>query len=404
MAPANNGKIRVLHLCGSPTSSFYFDLSVLYARTCTEFEGLDKTAFEHTCAVVYSSGKWGFPKSLADAEVKEAEAKAVGVGAALARLEAQDPPLDVVVPHMFCLSGMTHYRGLVEVLGVELLGCSAQTCAVGQDKFLTKAICQAEGVPVPKGELLRKEAHGIDTMATARKLLETWTAPLIVKPAREDNSIGLSLVKKGTPEDLSAALVKAFQYDDYVLLEEYIAGREIRIAVLEVGEGAGRHLEVLPKLEYILEDIREQKHKLGTDSSGKLLTGDQNVSEAFQKAKEEGERICPAQLEPEVHARMDELAKRAHKALGCKYYSLYDVRLNKEGFPFMLESCLFCSFSPYSVIVGLAAKSEGDALQPHPKVFEALLRRAAAETREQRAEGANGQAAGQGGIKKRKTA
>jgi len=403
MAP-NDGKIRVLHLCGSPTSSFYFDLSVLYARTCTEFEGLNSEAFEHTFAIVFTSGKWAFPENLKDTTVKEAEANTMGVGAAIARIEAQDPPLDVVVPHMFCLAGMTHYRGLVEVLGVELLGCSAQTCAVGQDKFLTKAICTAEGVPVPRGDLLRKEAHGTDTLSSARKILESWTAPLIVKPAREDNSIGLSLVRNGTPEDLSAALTKAFQYDDYVLLEEYIAGREVRVAVLEVGEGDSMRLEVLPKLEYVLEDIREQRHKLGTDSSGKLLTGDGKVDQAFQKAKEEGERICPAQLAPEVHARLDELAKRAHKALGCKYYSLYDVRINKDGFPFMLESCLFCSFSPYSVIVGLAAKCEGDELQPHPKVFEALLRRAAAETRDRRAEASNGQAEVTGGVKKRKTA
>merc|ERR1719379_714715 len=182
------------------------------------------------------------------------------------------------------------------------------------------------------------------------------------------------------------ALSKGFQYDDQILVEQYIAGREARVAVLEVEEGDGLSLMVLPKLEYVVEDIREQKHKLGTDANGQLLTGDGNVAQALQKAKEEGERICPAQFEPKVHARLDDLAKRAHKALGCKYYSLYDVRIDKDGFPFMLESCLFCSFSPYSVIVGLAAKMEGSDLQHHPKVFETLLSRAAAETRARRAE------------------
>jgi len=93
------------------------------------------------------------------------------------------------------------------------------------------------------------------------------------------------------------------------------------------------------------------------------------------------ERICPAQLDAEVHSRIDNLARRAHSALGCKYYSLYDVRINEDGFPFMLESCLFCSFSPYSVIVSLAAKSPNPQLQPHPKIFEDFLRRAACETR-----------------------
>jgi len=406
MAPAQqDGAIRVLHLMGSPTSSFYFDLSIMYGRTCAEFEGLDRKSFVHQYAVVYASGRWGFPATLADADVKKAEEEAVGVGAAMARLEAQQPPIDVVLPHMFCLEGMTHYRGLMEILGVEVLGCSAQTCAVGQDKFLTKAVCQAAEVPVPRGELLRKDRHGGDVAATVARLLKSWSAPFIVKPAREDNSIGLSLVRKGTPEEVTAALTKGFQYDDYILVEEYIAGRECRVAVLEMEEGDGLRMEVLPKLEYILEDIREQKHKLGVDTSGKLLTGDANPAEAILKGKEEGERVCPAQFEPEVHARLDELAKKAHTALGCKYYSLYDVRINKEGFPFMLESCLFCSFSPYSVIVTLAGKTTGDALQPHPKVFESLLRRAAAETRARRATAASTCGVPMnGGIKRRKVA
>mmetsp|Transcript_82595 Transcript_82595/g.250487 ORF Transcript_82595/g.250487 Transcript_82595/m.250487 type:complete len:290 (+) Transcript_82595:217-1086(+) len=193
--------------------------------------------------------------------------------------------------------------------------------------------------------------------------------------------------------------------DDYILVEEYIAGRECRVAVLEREDGSGLKMEILPKLEYILEDIREQKHKLGVDASGKLMTGDANPAEAILKGKEEGERVCPAVFEPEVHARLDELAKKAHTALGCKYYSLYDVRINKEGFPFMLESCLFCSFSPYSVIVTLAGKTTDDELQPHPKVFEGLLRRAAKETRGRRAEASStGGVPLNGGIKRRKVA
>jgi len=296
---------------------------------------------------------------------------------------------------------MTRYRALCEMLGIEVLGCGPETCTIGQDKFLTKAVCQVAGVPCPKGELLRKDLHGVDMTATAKQMLERFGTPCIVKPAKEDNSIGLSLVKTNSAEAVAEALAKAFTYDDYILVEEYIAGREIRVAVLELEEGDNLKLEILPKLEYVLEDIREQKHKLGCDSSGKLLTGDGNVDGAFKKAREEGERICPAQLDPEVHKRIDDLAKAAHKALGCKYYSLYDVRINKDGFPFMLESCLFCSFSPYSVIVSLAAKADNSELNPHPKVFESFLRRAAKESRAQREATKDAAKFGQG-IKRRR--
>jgi len=403
--PKSQGPTHVLHLLGSPTSKFYFDLSVMYGRTCAECGDLDKKNFVHQYAVVYLNGKWGFPAKLDEAAVAEAEAGALNLGAAMEKIEAMKPAVDVVVPHMFCLEGMTRYRSLCDMLGVEVLGCSPETCAIGQDKFLTKAVCQVAGVPCPKGELLRKDVHGVDLAATARGLLERQSAPFIVKPSREDNSIGLSLVKTGSLEEVTAALSKGFQYDEQILVEEYIAGREVRVAVLEVEEGDGVRLAVLPKLEYVLEDIREQKHKLGTDTSGRLLSGDDNPAEAFEKAKQEGERICPAQLPPEVHERLDDLAKRAHNALGCKYYSLYDVRINEDGFPFMLESCLFCSFSPYSVIVSLAAKASESDLQPHPRIFESLLRRAARETHARRAAMALGEeAAESGGVKRRRLA
>jgi len=229
-------------------------------------------------------------------------------------------------------------------------------------------------------------------VATATDLLARRGVPMIVKPAKEDNSIGLSLVKIDSLDAVAEALTNAFAHDDTILVEQYIAGRECRVGVLEVEDNEGNiHLKVLPKLEYVLEDIRTMKHKLGTDSSGKLLTSDENPGAAIAKAKEEGERICPAQFDDATHARLDDLALRAHKALNCKYYSLYDARIDKDGFPYMLEAALFCSFSPLSVIVGLSAQCDDESLKPHPKVFEMLLRRAAQETRRRRQmKGTNG--------------
>merc|ERR1719408_818236 len=295
------GPAQILHLLGSPTSKFYFDLSVMYGRTCAESGDLDRNNFVHKYAVVYLNGKWGFPAKLDQATVMEAEEEALSLGAAMARIETMTPAVDVVVPHMFCLEGMTRYRRLCDMLGIEVLGCSPETCSIGQDKFLTKAVCQVAGVPVPAGELLRKDVHGADLATTARQLLGRQKVLFIVKPSREDNSIGLSLVKTDSLEEVTAALSKGFQYDDQILVEEYIKGRECRVAVLEVEDGEGVRLAVLPKLEYILQDIREQKHKLGTDTSGRLLSGDDNPAEALQKAKEEGERICPAEFSPKVH-------------------------------------------------------------------------------------------------------
>merc|ERR1712187_568524 len=126
--------------------------------------------------------------------------------------------------------------------------------------------------------------------------------------------------------------------------------------------------------------IRTAEKKLATNN-GQLLSSDEKPAEAILAAKKDGDRVCPAQLVPEVHARLDELARRAHVALGCKYYSLYDVRIDENGFPFMLEAALFCSFSPYSVIVALASKSGNSEIEQHPALFESGLRKAAHATR-----------------------
>merc|ERR1711972_223980 len=123
--------------------------------------------------------------------------------------------------------------------------------------------------------------------------------------------------------------------------------------------------------------------------NGQLLTSDERPAEAIVAAKKDNDRVCPAQLDPEVHARLDDLAMRAHRALGCKYYSLYDVRIDEKGFPFMLEAALFCSFSPYSVIVSLAAKSGNASIEQHPSLFESFLWKAARITRARRSNGKN---------------
>merc|ERR1711920_480721 len=296
------------------------------------------------------------------------------------------PPIDVVVPHMFCMSGMTRYRALCEMLGIEVLGCSSDTCSIANDKFLTKQVCAGAGVPVPKAELLLKGSDGQDVHAAARRVLELRSPPFIVKPARDDNSLGLSLVRTASEDVVAEALAAAFERSETIVVEDYIAGREVRVAVLEQpsSDDSEMKLQVLPKIEYILDDIRTSAHKLAT-SNGQLLTSDGNVAEAIVAAKKDGDRVCPAQLEPEVHVRLDDLAMRAHKALGCKYYSLYDVRIDEHGFPFMLEAALFCSFSPYSVIVALASKSGNPEIDQHPSLFERFLLRAAQTTRSRRA-------------------
>jgi len=345
---------RVLHLVGSKSEEFYFDLSVLYAKACDDCEDLDRSRFDFHFAVVHLDGKWSFPASL---EAKSlSSAKHVSFAQAVQYITKLNP--DVVVPHMFCVEGMTRFRSLVDLLDIPMLGNHEYTIWLATDKAITKQLLAANEVSVPKGELLEK-GH--------REMPREIKVPLVVKPCNEDNSRGITLVKK--QEDLQKAIDYAFSFDSRVVVDEYIAGREVRAACIEEEDGS---LTVLPKLEYFLKDIRTSAHKLQTDSSGKLS------SNAIVAAKKDGDRQCPADLSPQLHARIDAMITKAHRVLNCRHYSLYDLRIDQDEQPYILEAAFFCSFSPLSVIPSMANQAGREDLK-HPKLFHSFLERAAKE-------------------------
>merc|ERR1712224_1056328 len=213
----------------------------------------------------------------------------------------------------------------------------------------------------PRGELLEKDCCERPTSVRV---------PFVVKPCNEDNSRGITLVR--CEEDAAAAIEYGFSFDDRLVIDEYIAGRELRVACVEEEDGT---LFVLPKIEYFLEDIRTSAHKLVTDKSGKLS------SNAIKAAKKDGDRQCPADLSPQLHERVNDMVTQAHRVLKCRHYSLYDIRVDADEQPYILEACFFCSFSPLSVIPAMAQHSGREDLK-HPTFFHSLLERVVAEKHE----------------------
>merc|ERR1712151_450871 len=139
-----------------------------------------------------------------------------------------------------------------------------------------------------------------------------------------------------------------------------------------MGDGS---LTVLPKIEYFLEDIRTSAHKLQTDKNGKLS------SNAIKAAKKDGDRQCPAELSGDLHKRIDNMVTKAHRVLKCRHYSLYDIRVDANEQPYLLEAALFCSFSPLSVIPAMAQHAGREDLK-HPLLFHGLLERTAKDKKE----------------------
>ncbi|MCO7221773.1 hypothetical protein [Klenkia sp. PcliD-1-E] len=311
---------RLLHLVGSPTSAFFDDLSRLYAADCLANAG---DHHEHVVAHVSPDGSWRFPASLAAL----ANADPLPIGDALARLLAMD--VDVALPQMFCIPGMTSYRALLDVLGIPFVGNTADVMALGAHKARARAVVAAAGVRVPTGEVV---APGGTT---------TLAPPLVVKPVDADNSAGITHVTDA--EQLPAALAAAWAESGQALVEDYVPlGREVRCGVVE-RDGA---LVPLPLEEYGLSDthpVRTAEDKIRRADDGTLGLMAKNTPTVWV--------VDPA--DP-VTAPVQQAALACHTALGCRDYSLFDFRVDPDGVPWFLEAGLYNSFARQSVIPTMA--------------------------------------------------
>lgn len=310
--------LRVLHLAGSSVSDFYYNLSVIYAREVVQPIGVSSYY-----AVVHPDGLWQLGASLDSLSEK------IPLQEAIAGL----PEVDVVVPHMFCVPGMTSFRGFFEdLLGLPVVGSPSGSTALSCNKAQTRSVVSAYGVPVAKAQVVRRG----DTV--------TMQPPFIVKPNEEDNSLGLTLVWQ--EDQIVEALQVGFEHDETLLVEDYIPGRELRVAVVDfsgtVREGK---LWVLPAIEYLVTEenpIRtvNDKYELQSDGLPKK-----------QPDKPAVKPVCPANVTPDLWEKISDAAQRAHIALGCRDYSLYDFRVHADtDEPYMLEAGLFWSFGKISMI------------------------------------------------------
>jgi D-alanine-D-alanine ligase len=324
-------RLRVLHLVGSEVSIFMGDLSRLYADDCLRATA-DPDLYDTHVAFVSPGGTWRFPGDLSEESVEAATplsfADAVSV--------LSDLRLDVVVPQMFCLPGMTTYRSLFEHLGVPCLGNTAEVMAVAAHKARAKAVVAGAGVRVPRGEVLAVGEQ------------PTVPLPAVVKPVDADNSLGVALVRH--PDQWAAALASASEYSDGILVEEYVElGREVRCGVLEVdGE-----LVCLPLEEYSVDrdakPIRAYADKLRRDTTDDL----HGVGDLALVAKD-AEHAWIVDRDDPATDRVWAAARACHRALGCRDYSLFDFRIDDAGEPWFLEAGLYCSFAEKSVITVMA--------------------------------------------------
>jgi D-alanine-D-alanine ligase len=317
-------KLRILHLVGSAQNDFYCNLSRLYAQDC--LTGIaDQLLYDFEIAYITPDLLWRFPPSLSSEDI--AITKPMSLFKAIEFLTARN--IDLVLPQMFCIPGMTHYRSLLDLLKIPYIGNTPDIMAITAHKARAKAIVAAAGVKVPRGEILRSGD------------IPTIKPPAVVKPASSDNSLGVTLVKDAT--EYETALKIAFEYAKEVVVEEYIElGREVRCGIIvKDGELVG-----LPLEEYLVNShkpIRKYVDKLQQTDNGNLCF-----------AAKDNIKSWIVNTHDPITQKVQEVAKKCHQALGCRHYSLFDFRIDPNGEPWFLEAGLYCSFAPKSVISSMA--------------------------------------------------
>jgi D-alanine-D-alanine ligase len=329
-----------LHLIGSAISEFYCDLSRLYAQDCLEHTA-NPALYEFHIAYITLDRQWRFPVSLSKDAIDLAPTQSL----AEAIQTIEQLQIDVMVPQMFCVPGMTQYRALFDLLNIPYVGNPADLMALVADKAKTKAVVAAAGVVVPAGEVLRAgDCPNI-------------SFPLIIKPMNGDNSIGVTLVKTGA--DYDRALEIALTHSDEVLVETFIPlGREVRCGIIVQ---AGK-LVCLPLEEYALDavtrPIRSYADKLKANAAGDLDFAAKDATHSWI--------VDPS--DP-ITERVWAMARKCHVALGCRHYSLFDFRIDPQGNPWFLEAGLYCSFAETSVLSAMT-KEFGISLDVF---FESML-------------------------------
>lgn len=268
---------------------------------------------------------------------------------------------------MYDKVGTEVYRTLLDDLNIAFVGSSAETMKVSNNKQSARTLVAKSGVPIPTGITVTAsmDIRDIHLLIQQNKM----SYPVVVKPCVQDNSIGISLVE--TQDALHDAVNEALKYDQEVVVEEYIAlGRELRIGVIEGGQDGHTTYTTLPCIEYHLSDDHPIRTNL--DKFTKNAKGHSNARSTVNCA-----------MDRMLRAKMDTLAVTAHKALGARDFSLFDVRVSPKGEPYFIESNLYWSFSSKSILT-LMAESTKDPTLSHAELFKTLVKRVAARTRKMR--------------------
>jgi D-alanine-D-alanine ligase len=218
-------------------------------------------------------------------------------------------------------------QGVLETLEIPYTGSGVQASAIAIDKETTKQIWLQAGIPTPAHRIGHATS---DWMQVVAELGDQ----LIVKPSREGSTIGITKVTTHDRNELALAFESAVQYDDTVLIEQLIVGRELTCAIL----GEGGSAEALPLIEIRAPGGNYDYH-----------------SKYFS---DETKYLCPAPIDADVAERVSALCLRSYRAVGARGWGRVDVMLRDDGAPFLIELNTSPGMTGHS-LVPMAARAAG---------------------------------------------
>jgi D-alanine-D-alanine ligase len=190
-------------------------------------------------------------------------------------------------------------QAVLDVAGIPYTGSSHMPSVYAMDKDVSKRIFQTLGIPTP---------GWVMAPCSIREVSDRLGFPVVVKPNKQGSTVGLSVVER--PEQLQAAISEATLHDDEVMVETFIAGRELTVGILE-----DRALAV-----------------------GEIYSGHGKIFDYHSKYQKGGAReVFPAALTPEQTRTVQDLGLKAHRALKLQDYSRVDFRMDEQGRFWCLE-------------------------------------------------------------------
>ena len=235
-------------------------------------------------------------------------------------------------------------QSVLELLGKPYTGSNSRTSAICIDKAFTKTILKAAGLAVPNGVISEKGDTAQMRHATLEHARAEFGFPMVIKPNDQGSTVGLTILKEDSEDAFNAAVELACKYSSKAIIEEFIEGRELTVAIIDN--------EALPIVEIAPEGgFYDYHHKY---TKGMTVY------------------TCPADLDTQITSAIQADALAAFHACGCRGYARIDYRLRSDG----SYSCLEINTLPGMTATSLVPKAAAAAGISFETICEKILQSA----------------------------